>query len=321
MALSSNYVRIILREHKKKPLVGPVMQLGRQNVPHTFEQMCEIFRSEGVKPVQLPADLNIEPRVSDGFPEDRSDQITDTVFFAMLGITDVESLDFSEVGNPNYIVDLNDPVSDELHNKYSLIVDGGTFDHLFDMKQAFSNVANMLKVGGRVVQWNACSNFLENNTYFLFSPSVFLDFYELNKFKECRAFVAVMRNPIKGQWDLFQYTRNRERPAPFTDPRPAVTIVWAEKTEDSSSNVVPTQDHWLETPQESRKRVISEIKSTPRWRLHEFRLRHRSAMAVPYAIWWPIRTVINTTQKVQLAIRTSLSPKKRPPAYRFIGKI
>jgi len=297
------------------------MQLGRQDVPHTFDQMVRIFQSEGVEPVQLPENFPIEPRVADGFPEDRSDQITDNAFFAMLGITDVEALDFSPVGNPDYIVEFNDPVPIELHNKYNLVVDGGTFDHLFDMRQAFANVANMVKTGGRVVQWNACPNYLENNTYFLFSPSVFLDFYELNKFKDCKTYVAVSRNPIKEQWDLFEYTRTREKPAPFTDPRPAVTIIWAEKTEESTADVVPTQDHWLETPQESKQKVLIEKRRSLRWRIHEFRVSNRAAMLIPYALWLPFRTVINTTQRVQLALRITLSPKKRPAAYRFIGKL
>jgi hypothetical protein len=319
MALSSNYIRIILREHRRQALTGPVMQLGRQSVTQSYEELCDIFKSEGVSSESLPADMPLYPMKINGNPIDQPHRTTDTVFFAMLGITDVRSLDFSPLMNPNIIVDLNDPVPSDLHNQYGLIVDGGTFDHLFDMKQAFANIANMLKPGGRVIHWNAASNYLEY-TYFLFSPAVFLDYYELNKFKDCRAYLSVLRNPVKEDWDLYEYTRT-SNPAPFTDPRPVVTIIWAEKTNESTTHVVPTQGHWFEHPNEIGK--IAEDAKGPslRTRIHEFRQRHRALTALPYALWIPWRQSLHLTRRLVRAARMTVSLKRRSGAYRYLGRI
>ena len=85
MALSSNYIRLLLREHRRRALTGPVMQLGRQSVTHSYEEVCDIFKSEGVNPKPLPPDMPLYPMKTNGYPEDQPHRTTDTVFSQCLG--------------------------------------------------------------------------------------------------------------------------------------------------------------------------------------------------------------------------------------------
>jgi len=69
-------------------------------------------------------------------------------YLEKIGWPKLESLDFSDIEGSEYIHDLSEPVADELTDKFDLIYDGGTTEHVFDIAQAFRNVDAMLKDNG-----------------------------------------------------------------------------------------------------------------------------------------------------------------------------
>ena len=60
MAIAPMHMRLILREHRKQPFIGPVLQLGRQRIATSYDQAVSIFRDEGVEPRALPTGLPAE---------------------------------------------------------------------------------------------------------------------------------------------------------------------------------------------------------------------------------------------------------------------
>lgn len=103
-------------------------------------------------------------------------------FFLVLGFKDVKALDISEYEGANIIFDLNSSdIYPEICNRFDYIVDGGTFEHVFNIPNAFINITKMLKVGGKIIHWVPANNFI-NHGFYSFSPTLFIDYYEANNF-------------------------------------------------------------------------------------------------------------------------------------------
>ncbi|HEY8549729.1 MAG TPA: hypothetical protein VIL35_07240 [Vicinamibacterales bacterium] len=89
-----------------------------------------------------------------------------------LGAERLETIDASDYEGASIVLDMNGPVPATLASRFSLIVDGGTLEHIFDVPQAFRNVAAMLRVGGHFVSVNGTNNFMGHGFY-QFSPELF----------------------------------------------------------------------------------------------------------------------------------------------------
>ncbi|WP_127112674.1 class I SAM-dependent methyltransferase [Shimia sediminis] len=60
----------------------------------------------------------------------------------------LESLDFSDIEGAEYVHDLSKPVGKDLRQKFDVIYDGGTTEHVFDIAASLRNVHKMLKDDG-----------------------------------------------------------------------------------------------------------------------------------------------------------------------------
>jgi hypothetical protein len=219
--------RIIIREHMHRPLRGEILTLGRQTIAMTYEKLIDLFRQEGC---QLSEDIlksmavekDQKTRVGEG-----TEFVSDDVFFKLLGVRKVTVMDVSSYEGCNIVHDLNKSIPESLIKRFDFIIDGGTFDHLFDIRIAFENVVKMLKVGGRIFQWNAASNFA-GESYLSFGPDFFYDYYVLNNFEDCRVYIAEV-DDVSDQYDHFRSNRL------------LMTLVLAEKGGSSTWDKAPIQ--------------------------------------------------------------------------------
>src|SRR5262245_39237303 len=112
---------------------GSACTLGRQPLFFSERTMDQIAREYG-------QDLSSLPR-------GQAIYLTDDTLRA-LGFERVDVLDISDYEGANVLQDLNLPVPRDLHERYDLIVDGGTLEHVFNFPLAIENVMRMAKVGG-----------------------------------------------------------------------------------------------------------------------------------------------------------------------------
>lgn len=234
--------RLIVREHLFRPLTDKVLTLGRQTVAMRLDQLVELLREEGISVsdslIRECSERDEETRVGKG-----TDFVTDRVFFKMLGINDVQVMDVSDYEGAQVVHNLNNPIPEEFVNGFDFIIDGGTFDHLFDLRVAFANVVKLLRPGGRVFQWNAASNYV-GNAYVSFGPDLFYDYYVLNGFVDCKVYLAEVDD--MGQlesWDFYSY-ESAEFPRHRPSPRLQMVVVLAEKGSAPTCNLLPTQGHY-----------------------------------------------------------------------------
>ncbi len=157
-----------------------VLLLGTQDLYFTYDQACAFLAAQGVAAVPVP---QAERRCTNSFAyaahEDWwkfKDYLHQKTLFRLFGFGDaqVDTIDVSTYEHAEIIHDLNDPVPPEL-GPYDLVVDFGTLEHIFDVRQAMWNLCELVGVGGRVVHFMP-ANMLDHGFY-NWNSTVLADFY------------------------------------------------------------------------------------------------------------------------------------------------
>ncbi len=199
MGIARGAARLILDECSKRPFKGTVLQLGRQKFFFNAAQLeswaplHHVTLTENV-PASKPVDSLVH-----------GDSIDDKTFFHKIGFENVESCDYSDFQEADHVFDLNLPVPSHLHNKFDVIVDMGTTEHIFNLPQVLKNLHDMLKVGGRVIHMLPSSNWVDHGFY-MFSPTLFHDYYSANNWKiETSRIIEITRRHNVDPWKVYDY--------------------------------------------------------------------------------------------------------------------
>lgn len=169
--------KMLVQEHRFRPITGRVLCLGPQLVgmhKGQVDALCAESPEGASRAMALWREAGAD-----------MSRVDDKYFFSKFPISQLDSLDVVEGFGGTLIHDLNKPLSEEHHNKFDFILDGGTFDHLVQIGTAFKSVVQMLKPGGRVFHYNAASGYI-GAAYVSFGPDLFYDYYVVNRFEDCR---------------------------------------------------------------------------------------------------------------------------------------
>jgi hypothetical protein len=93
------------------------------------------------------------------------------LFLKALGAARVHSFDASKYEGATHVHDFNLPIPKDLREQYSLVIDGGTLEHVFNAPQAFRNCMELLEVGGFFVSSGPCNNQMGHG-FWQFSPEL-----------------------------------------------------------------------------------------------------------------------------------------------------
>ena len=234
MGIARGAARLLLNECQQRPFSGSVLQLGRQSF---FFEIEELQKWASWHDVKL-AKVSIA----------RSHKIIDDItFFSALGFESVESLDISDYEGATHILDLNCPIPKHLYNRYDVIVDGGTIEHIFHFPQVLSNIYDMLKVGGRVIHLAPSSNHVDHGFY-MFSPTLFYDYYTCNQWiiDDFKIFEYTMRHDVDA-WRIYNYNPGCLSRVSFGGfDRGYLLGIYcvALKTKDSTKKNIPQQGYY-----------------------------------------------------------------------------
>jgi SAM-dependent methyltransferase len=98
-------------------------------------------------------------------------------FLRMLGAKEVESFDISAYERATVIHDFNDPVEARFLESFSLVIDSGSLEHVFNFPQAIANCMRMVKVGGHFLGIVPANNQCGHGFY-QFSPELFFRVFD-----------------------------------------------------------------------------------------------------------------------------------------------
>ena len=131
--------------------------------------------------------------------------LTDIEFFKSLGFRAVDSMDCSDYEGASIICNLNVDIPDELHDKFDIIYDGGSTEHMFNVPKAFENYNKMLKVGGLVIHSLPSTGCLDHGFY-MFSPTLFFDYYSQNKWEIAAFYMINIPCDSYSAWEIYEYS-------------------------------------------------------------------------------------------------------------------
>jgi len=183
MGLDINDVRFPIDARKAGVDFGEVVTLGRQDLNVYPTTMVKVLTSHGFTADAFRADA----KVLFGEPVFRS-----------LGAKAVDAIDFSDFEGARFVHDLNQPIDDSLRQRFDLVYDGGTLEHVFNFPIAIRNCMEMVRPGGRVILHTPANNWCGHGFY-QFSPELFFRvFSPANGFEMER--LVVHRVGPYGRW-------------------------------------------------------------------------------------------------------------------------
>jgi SAM-dependent methyltransferase len=236
MGVVRQMARFIIREAKYSRFRGAALLIGRHTVFLTPEQFVTMMQEEGMQvdpSIPLALDTTTVNARGRGF-------ISDVYFFRQLGADSVVALDVSDYEGAEIVHNLDTPIPAHLEGKFDLVYNGSVLDNVFDPVTGLRNISRLLAPGGRVIHVESASNAI-NQAYLQFSPNWFFDYYAVNRFADCKTYLAFFSD-VLGAWDFYAciYDGTNE-PRQLRSPRFAMTAVVAEKAADSTWNRAPIQ--------------------------------------------------------------------------------
>src|SRR5438093_8249146 len=112
MGIPSQFARIILREHRHRPIQGTILSVARQTVYLNAEQAVALVGHElGDPPRLLPQALepDLQTRGSVG-----QQLISDEAFYSLFTDAEYNCLDVTAYEGANIVADLSSPLPSEL---------------------------------------------------------------------------------------------------------------------------------------------------------------------------------------------------------------
>jgi SAM-dependent methyltransferase len=93
-------------------------------------------------------------------------------FLRLLGAREIVSVDRSDFEGATFLHDLNEPFPERMRERFDLVLDGGTLEHIFDFPAALRHCLSLLASGGHFVTTAPANQFLGHGFY-QFSPEVY----------------------------------------------------------------------------------------------------------------------------------------------------
>jgi hypothetical protein len=138
---------------------GQTAMIGRQSLYVTAAQMRRVLASFGM----TPSDDSLEAICGGDYAEG---------FLECLGAQAAHSFDFSNFEEATFSHDMNLPIPARFAEKYSVVLDGGTLEHIFNFPTAIKNCMEMTRLGGHYLAITPANNFFGHGFY-QFSPELY----------------------------------------------------------------------------------------------------------------------------------------------------
>lgn len=170
MGLDINGIKFLLYARKRGVSFADTAMIGRQNMLLGKDALARALNSAGENDVMAAVAQIMD---DSGYAEP---------FFRYIGAENIISFDASDYEGATVVHDMNKPIGDEHKERFSVVLDGGTLEHVFNYPQAIKNCMEMVRPGGYFLAITPSNNHLGHGFY-QFSPELFFRiFSEANGF-------------------------------------------------------------------------------------------------------------------------------------------
>lgn len=223
MGIIKSNVEVLLDAKSRGVNFGSTLTLGRLKWYVTGRELVNAANRYNVDASNAQKELE-SAEYSDGF------------FTKVLGANELTALDNSEYEGASFSHDLNITIPQRFEQKFDVVIDSGTLEHVFNFPTALANCMKMLKVGGTLFICTPANNHMGHGFY-QFSPELFYRvFQNENGFAMQRA--LLLRHPYPGAelssrqslYDVVDANVVRQRVG-LVDSKPTLLVVEAKKLE------------------------------------------------------------------------------------------
>jgi len=229
----------------------PVM-LGRQN----FADLTAQDVSSLLKKFNWPADVpTVESLLARKYIEP---------LLEFLGAQDTASMDASSYEGAGFVHDLNLPLPDQMKNRYSLTLDFGTLEHVFNYPQALKNAMETVALGGHFLIVTACNGFTGHGFYQISPEMFFRALSPENGFEVEHQFICEVSKG--GDWYRCVDPKLLKRRAEVVTDCPTYLLVQARRTAISQIFSTPPQQSDYVSIWTGDDMQIPPVPNTMSWR-------------------------------------------------------
>ena len=120
-------------------------------------------------------------------------------FLTAVGAKNFQVLDISNYENAQIIHDLCIPVPEKLKGAFTVVMDIGTSEHVFNVTQSISNIRDMCALNGQVLMLSPANHFLGHGFY-QFSPELFFRAFSKDYGFEIHALYLIKNTLFRQRW-------------------------------------------------------------------------------------------------------------------------
>jgi hypothetical protein len=161
MALNADHLRFVLLARDSGVRFDRPLMIGRQELYLDASTFGSILAAAGF-PLNEDAVCQLLQE-EDGFADP---------LFRLLGAGRVDSMDASAYEGATMVHDLNEPIPSSLRSRYSVVIDSGSLEHVFNIAQALRNCLEMVDDGGHFIAIGPANNTMGHGFY-QFSPELY----------------------------------------------------------------------------------------------------------------------------------------------------
>jgi len=166
------------------------------------------------------------------------------LLFAHLGAKNVYSVDASAYEGATNIHDMNQPIPSEYKERHSVVLDGGSIEHIFNFPVAIKNCMEMLMVGGHYLGITPANNFMGHGFY-QFSPELYFSVFTQQNGFELVSLVAFEDKP-ESTWYLVKSPKEVKDRVLLVNDQPVYLLVIAKKiAKVNIFETIPQQSDYL----------------------------------------------------------------------------
>ncbi len=221
MGITGSSANFLLYAHKRGVSYLNTLMLGRQQMFIEDSARAALDR-------QLRGLGSVLP-IAGGFSEP---------FFEFLGADKIDSIDYSNFEEATIIHDLNNPVPDSFKDKYSVVFDGGTLEHVFNYPIAMKSCMDMVRVGGHLIAITPSNNFCGHGFYQV-SPELFFSmFTDQHGFQTELVALQVDPEGRPPEWYQVKNPAELKRRVTLVNDYPTTVAIIARKIRDTKDLVL-----------------------------------------------------------------------------------
>ncbi len=228
MGLDINGVKFLLYCKSIGVDFSSTAMIGRQNLHLGNKEMLQLMASFH----HQITDAQIDSIFSNGggFAEE---------FLAHLGGKTIHSFDKSDFENATDMHDMNLEIPDKYKGKYSMVLDAGSLEHVFNFPVAIKNCMEMVRVGGHFLSITPMNNFVGHGFY-QFSPELFFSVFNRDNGFELVHLFAFEDRP-HAQWVSVNSPIKLKRRVTLCNSVQAYLLVMSRKVADAVIFLSPPQ--------------------------------------------------------------------------------